>query len=80
MHSIGEKCDANFKLSIFLETCTTEEHEIWFAKSIHMNFKFLGRTVSEKSAMLISSYHRIFLEKCATEEHEMWFAKSIHMG
>ena len=44
------------------------------------NFKFLGRTVSEKSAMLISSYHRIFLEKCATEEHEIWFAKSIHMG
>ena len=26
------------------------------------NFKFLGRTVSEKSAMLISSYHRNFLE------------------
>ena len=44
------------------------------------NFKFLGRTVSDKSAMLISSYHRIFLEKCATEEHEIWFAKSIHMG
>ena len=43
-------------------------------------FKFLGRTVSEKSAMLISSSHRIFLEKCATEEHETWFAKSIHMG
>ena len=40
------------------------------------NFKFLGRTVSEKSAMLISSYHRIFLEKCATEEHEIWFAKT----
>ena len=35
--SIGEKCDANFKLqSIFLEKCETEEHEIWFAKSIHM--------------------------------------------
>ena len=44
------------------------------------NFKFLGRTVSEKSAMLISRYHRIFLEKCATEEHEIWFARSIHMG
>ena len=44
------------------------------------NFKFLGRTVSEKSAMIISSYHRIFLEKRATEEHEIWFAKSIHMG
>ena len=27
------------------------------------NFKFLCRTVSEKNAMLISSYHRIFLEK-----------------
>ena len=25
----------------------------------------------KKSAMLISSYHRIFLEKCATEEHEI---------
>ena len=44
------------------------------------NFKFLDRTVSEKSAMLISSYHRIFLEKSATEEHEIWFAKSIHNG
>ena len=44
------------------------------------NFKFLSRTVSENSAMLISSYHRIFLEKCATEEHEIWFAKSIYMG
>ena len=37
-HSIGEKCDANFKLSshFFFEKCVTEEHEIWFAKSIHM--------------------------------------------
>ena len=38
------------------------------------NFKFLGRTVSEKSAMLISGYHRIFLENCVSEEHEIWFA------
>ena len=38
------------------------------------NFKFLGRTVSEKSAMLISRYHRIFLQNCVTEEHEIWFA------
>ena len=38
------------------------------------NFKFLGSTVSEKSAMLISSYHRIFLQNCVTEEHEIWFA------
>ena len=34
-HSIGEKCDANFKFyRIFLEKCATEEHAIWFAKSI----------------------------------------------
>ena len=26
------------------------------------NFKFLSRTVSEKTAMLISSYHSIFLQ------------------
>ena len=39
------------------------------------NFKFLGRTVSEKSAMLFSSYHRIFLEKCATEKHEIFLQR-----
>ena len=38
------------------------------------NFNFLVRTVSEKSAMLILSYHRIFLENCVTEEHEILFA------
>ena len=41
---------------------------------------FVGRTVSEKSAMLIRSYHHIFLKNYATEEHEIWFGKSIHMG
>ena len=51
---------------------------IWV--NIQKNFKFFGLTVSEKSAMLISSYHQIFLENCATEEHQIWFAKSIHMG
>ena len=38
------------------------------------NFRILGRTVSEKSAMLISRYHRIYLQNCVTEEHEIWFA------
>ena len=71
---------------IFLEKCASEEHNNFVCKEYpygliyKKNFKFLGRTVSEKSAMLISSYHRIFLEKCATEEHEIWFVKSIHMG
>ena len=40
-------------------------------------FKFLGRTESEKSAMLISSYHRIFLEKCATDQLEILQRVSI---
>ena len=51
---------------------------IWV--NLQKNFKFLGRTVLEKSAMLISSYHRIFLDNYATEEHEICFAKSIHIG
>ena len=71
---------------IFLEKCASEEHKNLVCKEYpygliyKKNFKFLRRTVSEKSAMLISSYHRIFVEKCATEEHEICFAKSIHMG
>ena len=36
------------------------------------NFEFLGRTVSEKNAMLISRYHCIFLENCETDEHEIY--------
>ena len=86
-HSIGEKCDANFKLSLHFsrKVCdrgtwnlACKEYPYWLIYK--KNFKFLGLTVSENSAMLISRYHCIFLEKCATEEHEIWFAKSIHMG
>ena len=87
LQSIGEKCDANLKMSSHFSrkecdrgtwnlVCKEYPYGLIYKK----NFKFLGRTVSEKSAMLISSYHRIFLENCATEEHEIWFAKSIHMG
>ena len=86
-HSIGEKCDANFKLSSHFSRKVCDRgtsnlvcKEYTYGLIYKKNFKFLGRTVSEKSAMLISSYHRIFLKKCATEEHEIWFAKSIHMG
>ena len=62
---------------IFLQNCATEEHknlvciEYPYRLIYKKNFKFLGRTVSEKSAMLISRYHRIFLENCATEEHKI---------
>ena len=86
-HSIGEKCDANFKLSSHFSRKVCDRgtsnlvcKEYPYGLIYKKNFKFLGRTVSEKSAMLISSYHRIFLKKCATKEHEIWFAKSIHMG
>ena len=80
-HSIGEKCDANFKLSSHFSRKLCDRGtwnlvciEYLYGLIYKKNFKFLGRTVSEKSAMLISSYHRIFLENCVTEEHEIWFA------
>ena len=86
-HRIGEKCDDNFKLSSHFSRKVCDRgtwnlvcKEYPYGLIYKKNFKFLGRTVLEKSAMLISSYHRIFLEKTATEEHEIWFAKSIHMG
>ena len=87
-HSIGEKCDANFKLSSHFsrKVCDWETwnlicKEYPYGLIYKKNFKFLGRTVSEKSAMLISScYHRIFLEKCATEKHEIWFSKEYPYG
>ena len=70
-HSIGEKCDANFKLSSHFSRKVCDRgtwnfvcKEYPYGLIYKKNFKFLGRTVSEKSAMLISSYHRIFLEKC----------------
>ena len=52
---------------IFLEKCVTEEHEIWFAKAYpygliyKKNFKFLGRTVSEKNAMLTCKISKLFI-------------------
>ena len=86
-HSIEEKCDANFKLSSHFSRKVCDRgtwnlvcKEYPYGLIYKKNFKFLGRTVLEKSAMLISSYHRIFLEKCATKENEIWFAKSIRYG
>ena len=80
-HSIGEMCDVNFKVSSHFSrklcdrgtwnlVCIEYPYGLIYKK----NFKFLGRTVSEKSAMLFSRYHRIFLQNCVTEEHEIWFA------
>ena len=66
---------------IYLENCTTKDHEKFFCKEYlnglicKMNFKFLGRTVSEKNAMLFSRNHRNFIENCATEEHEIFLQR-----
>ena len=75
-NSIGEKCDANFKLSSHFSQKLCDRgtwnlicKEYPYGLIYKKNFKFLGRTVSEKIAMLISNYYRIFLEKCATEEN-----------
>ena len=83
-HSIGGKCDANFKLSSHFSQKVCDRgtwnlvcKEYPYGLIYKKNFKFLGRTVSEKNAMLISS--RIFLEN-ATEEHEILFSKLFHIG
>ena len=80
-HSIGEKCDANFKISSHFsrKLCDGGTRNLVCIEYLYgliykKNVKFLGGTVSEISAILISSYHRIFLKNCATEEHEIWFA------
>ena len=80
-HSIGEKCDANFKLSSHFSPKLCDRGtrnlvciEYPYGLIYKENFKFLGRTVLEKSVMVFSSYHRIFLKNCAIEEHEIWFA------
>ena len=80
-HSFGEKCDANFKLSSHFSHKTVRPrnmkfglHRVSISVNIQKKNKFISRTVSEKSAMLISSYHRIFLQNCVTEEHKIWFA------
>ena len=80
-YSIGEKCDRNFKISSHFSRKLCHRRtwnlvciEYPYGLIYNKNFKFLGRTVLEKNAMLISRYHRLFLENCVTEEYEIWFA------
>ena len=58
-HSIGEKCDANCKLSshFFRKLCDRGTKiffciEYLYGLKFEINFNFLGLTVSEKNAML----------------------------
>ena len=88
LHSIGEKCDANCKLSSHFSrklcdrgTWNFFSKEYPYGLIYKINFKFLGCTVSEKNVMLICKISSHFSRKlCATDEHEIFFAKSIHMG
>ena len=67
-HSIGEKCDANFKISSHFSrklcdrgtwnlVCIEYPYELIYKK----NFKFLGRTVSEKNAMITCKISKLFI-------------------
>ena len=68
LHSIGEKCDANFKLSSHLSrkvcdrgTWNLVYKEYPYGLIYKKNFKFLGRTVSEKNAMLTCKISKLFI-------------------
>ena len=83
-HSIGEKCDANCKISsyhsIFLEKCATERtwnlvcKEYPYGLIYKKNFKFLGRTVSEKNAMLTCKISKLFIRTIV----QLWIFASYH--
>ena len=102
---LGQLCNFEFLQVIIAFSRKLCDRETWnliykeypYGLIYKIIFKFLGRTVSEKNAMLtckisklfirtimqlwiFARYYRIFLQNCATEEHEIWFAKSIHMG
>ena len=73
-HSIEEKCDANFKLSLNISRKVRDRgtwnlvcKEYPYGLIYKKNFKFLGRTVSEKNAMLTYKILKLFIRtNCAT--------------
>ena len=80
-HSIGEKCDANFKLSSHFSrqlchwgtwnlVCIEYPYGLIYKK----NFKFLGRTVSEKNAMLTCKISKFFINTIV----QLWIFASYH--
>ena len=80
-HSIGQKCDANFKLSSHFsrKVCDRGTWNLVCKESpyglIHKkNFKFLGRTVSEKNAMLICKISKLFIRTIV----QLWIFASYH--
>ena len=84
-HSIGEKCDANFKLSSHFSRKVCDRgtwnlvcKEYPYGLIYKKNFKFLGRTVSEKSAMITCKISKLFIRTIV----QLWiiiafFSKSV---
>ena len=79
-HSIEKKCNVIIKVSVHFSRKLCDQFtwnlvckQYSYGLIYKINFEFLSRAVSEKGAMLISSYHPIFLENCATDEQEIWF-------
>ena len=80
-HSIGEKCNANFKSSSHFSrkvcdrgTWTLVCKEYPYGLIYKKNFKFLGRTVSEKNAMLTCKISKLFIRTIV----QHWIFASYH--
>ena len=82
-HIIGEKCDANFKLSSHFSwkvwdretwNLVCKEYPYGFIIIQKKNFKFLGRTVSEKNAMLTCKISKLFIRTIV----QLWNFASYH--
>ena len=60
LHSIGEKCDAIFSKTVQLRNMKFFCKEYPYGLLYKMNFKFYGRTVSEKNVMLTCKISKLF--------------------
>ena len=80
-HSIGEKCDANFKLSSHFSrkvcdrgtwnlVCKQYRYGLIYKK----NFKFLGCSVLEKNAMLTCKISKLFIRTIV----QLWIFATYH--
>ena len=79
-HSIGEKCDANFKVSLHFSrklcdwgTWNLVCKEYSYCLMYKKNFKFLCHTVSEKNAMLTCKILKLFIR----ENVQLWILQDI---
>ena len=81
LHSIGKKSDANFKLSSHFSPKLCDQgtwnlvcKEYPYGLIYKKNFKFLGRTVSEKNAMLTCKSSKLLIRTIV----QLWIFASYH--